>query len=996
MGNRESYVRTTGRVLGISAMLGFLVVAVILGRLNTKRFEKRLVTHTQEHLQTIAKAEGQHIEKRLVGACNELKVLAENPRVKEALLNGWTDKDGPVVDGYFPEKLVYRHLGEHFSSLYRLDNKGTVQIRLPWKEGKAGDNYSLKPGVRRVLQDHRPYVSGLFKTDSGLNCISICVPVFEERQFIGVLRSLINLDVIHACLKDSDIGTKGYAWMIDGNGVVISYPETKYVGKDLATALKADFPSCDWSELQDIAKRMTQGEAGTGLYCSISPKDGKLEDTDKLTAFVPLRVMNQRWSLSVVVDDDEVSGPVQDHARNVAAGVALLLLTYLGAGTWFYKVQKDKARLRTEAESAKTLRSANNALNQEIAERKKAEKELYRSEIKSRAALEHSPVCTKIVDLDLNLQYMSRAGIEGLGIDDITDFYGKPYPFDFYPESFRTEMTQNLKRAKEMEEIITQEASVVDTKGNELWFHSTIVPVNDDQGQMDYLVVVSSDTTERKRAEVTLKSAAQAAQSANIAKSRFLANMSHEIRTPMNAILGFSNLLAEADLSQEQTEDINIIRESGKNLLNLIDDILDFSKIEAGQLAVEIIDCSLGRLLNSLESIMKPQALQKSLDFKIIDGDNLPACIKTDPHRLQQCLVNLTNNALKFTDQGHVHMKVSAQEDNGKHFVRFDVEDTGIGVPEDRQEEIFSAFTQADGSTTRKYGGTGLGLTVTKQLVKLLGGVLSLTSEPGRGSVFSLTIPTGVDITGQALLDRHSRSGAEEEESGEIAPLKFSGQVLVVEDVKTNRTLMEMMLAKMGLETATAEDGRQALQKALSQSFDLILMDMQMPRMNGYEATRALKEQGHKTPVVALTANAMKGDEQACMEAGCDGYLSKPVGQKDLVRIAEKWLSPQTVAADDLPCEDASSRKSNCWEFKKCGREPGGSKVSELGVCSAAKETACDGINGGKNAGRYCWRVAGTFCGGKPQGTYAKKLPDCIECDFYKQVQDQHSSAFVS
>jgi len=381
-------------------------------------------------------------------------------------------------------------------------------------------------------------------------------------------------------------------------------------------------------------------------------------------------------------------------------------------------------------------------------------------------------------------------------------------------------------------------------------------------------------------------------------KSQFLANMSHEIRTPMNAIVGFSYLLAGEDLTSEQKDEVHVIQESAQNLLNLINDILDFSKIEAGQLDIQMADSSLAKLLNSIESMMKAEACEKSLDFQIIADKDVPARLHSDPFRVRQCLINLVNNALKFTNQGYVHLKVSLQQENDQHSIRFDVEDTGIGIPKDRQAAVFESFTQADGSTTRKYGGTGLGLTVTKQLVELLGGELTLTSEAGIGSAFSLVIPVGMDIAGQPLLDRDIVPDQEEvEESLQADMTKLSGRVLVAEDVEGNQKLMQLMLSKLGLEVDIAEDGVQAVQMATSQSFDLVFMDIQMPHMNGYDATAALKRQGYKTPIVALTANAMKGDDVKCLEAGCDGYLAKPIDHRKLQRIVAQYLAAKPDVA---------------------------------------------------------------------------------------------------
>lgn len=430
--------------------------------------------------------------------------------------------------------------------------------------------------------------------------------------------------------------------------------------------------------------------------------------------------------------------------------------------------------------------------------------------------------------------------------------------------------------------------------GNEIapWLEVCIEPLRIDG--KPHVIVVIGNITERRLAYE--------------AKSQFLANMSHEIRTPMNAIMGFSDILAGEKLTGDQIEYVNTIRNSGKHLLRVIDDILDFSKIEAGKLEVELTDCSLGEVLAGIESLATFRAKDNHLEFKINASKDLPAQIHTDTARLTQCLINLVNNAIKFTHKGHVYVNVSLEERDKQPYVRFDVEDTGIGIPLEKQKKIFESFTQADESHTRKYGGTGLGLTITRQLAGLLGGELSLTSEEGKGSVFSLVLPAGVDVAKEPALGSLSISGDTDADKGKMERYAFSGHVLVAEDVKTNQMLTELLLKQMGLEVTIASDGKEAVDKALARKFDLILMDIHMPNMNGYEATKSLRAEGITTPIIALTADAMKGDDKKCIEAGCDDYLAKPVSRKELLQKIRKYLASEQQRTTEPADSQANGR----------------------------------------------------------------------------------------
>ena len=408
-----------------------------------------------------------------------------------------------------------------------------------------------------------------------------------------------------------------------------------------------------------------------------------------------------------------------------------------------------------------------------------------------------------------------------------------------------------------------------------------------------------------EKAELMAKEALDASK----AKSEFLANMSHEIRTPLNAVLGFADVLSDEELTEQQHGYLNTIMEGGRNLLDLINDILDFSKIEAGKLETETSVFSLGEILGNIDSLLRPEAIKKNLKFEILQCTMLPSAIRSDSARLRQCLINLVGNAIKFTEEGHVYVNDSLEcddDNDDKPYIRFDIEDTGIGIDPEKQQLIFDSFSQVDYSSTRKFGGTGLGLAITKRLTELLEGELTLVSEFGRGSVFSLRIPANIDIKKQEMLDKYNSVKQLNDESKSYIPSDFSGRVLIAEDNPSNLILVKLLLEKAGCEVETAVDGLEAINKSKEQELDLIIMDMQMPNMNGYKAVAALRKMGAKVPIIAVTANAMTGDEEKCIEAGCDEYLAKPVNHRELLKTIGKYLP----AKEPISIDTADPAKS--------------------------------------------------------------------------------------
>ena len=409
------------------------------------------------------------------------------------------------------------------------------------------------------------------------------------------------------------------------------------------------------------------------------------------------------------------------------------------------------------------------------------------------------------------------------------------------------------------------------------------------------------------------------AEQASRAKSAFLANMSHEIRTPMTAILGYADTMLEPDQTLSDRQDcLQTIRRNARHLLELINDILDLSKIEADKMTLENVPTDLPRLLSDVVSLVRPKAVEKALSFSFEVSGPIPRQIQTDPLRLRQVLLNLLGNAVKFTSKGEVRLRVACENDGPDGQLLFDVHDTGIGISAEQMSRLFQPFSQADDSTTRRFGGSGLGLTISKRLALLLGGEVTAQSAPGQGSTFTVSIPVR-DLDGASMIEDVTEAVLPKPPDDRLLQTwQLHGRVLLVEDGPDNQRLICMHLRRAGLDVAVAENGREGVDVTLAaeasgRPFELILMDMQMPELDGYGATSELRRRGYQRPIVALTAHAMAEDRDKCLAAGCTDYLSKPVERNLLLSKVAAHLrqeTPQEPAASGSPAPRRQALRS--------------------------------------------------------------------------------------
>jgi PAS domain S-box-containing protein len=748
----------------------------------------------------------------------------------------------------------YNNHSDQIEAISVLDSKGVLIYTFPLNLSATGQDISDQAHVKSVIETHKPTVSDVFTSVQGYKTIAYHIPIIKDNEYMGSIAILIPLDKLGArFVENIKTGETGYGWMISEDGIELFNPLDNHSGQSVYSTYKS-FPFV----LELINRSLLETEGTSICYFSQTENKNK-EPVKTLAAFYRIPLDNTFWTIIIFTPEKEVYSTLKSFQNRLFI-IFFLFITMMI--TYYFLSFKASSILKEEKK------------------RKALEVILRDSERRFRIMFELSPAGIILINekgtiIEVNSSFCETIGYsrEEIILKNISLFTSPDKEGDVERNMTRVLSGETLKH--EVTNFRKDGSKCV------IALYETMIVLPDGQPG---ILSVSNDITEKRRVQLELISAKEKAEESDKLKSTFLASISHELRTPLNAIIGFSNLIAEYSKDEDTVTNSKIILNSGQHLLSLVEDVFDTTMIETGQIKIinEIIDII--PVLKEVRNIIYGESLRENkTGIEIIlniDQAINKKFLLTDSRRLKQALINLLRNAVKFTQEGYIEFGYTEIDKDDKKYLQFYVKDTGIGIDIKYHDVIFNIFRQIDNSNTRKYGGTGIGLSIAKKIVNMLGGEIWVESDPGKGSV---TIPS---LT--------------EEEQKEFVTLNletennFTGKtILIAEDDALSFEFLRLVFKNMNIRVLWAKNGNEVINHCENDpSINLVLMDLKMPQLNGFEATRRLKKIRPELPVIAQTAYATMADKEEALKSGCNEYLSKPLQILQLKNLINKYLSP--------------------------------------------------------------------------------------------------------
>jgi PAS domain S-box-containing protein len=751
----------------------------------------------------------------------------------------------------------YNNHSDQIEAITVVDANGILKFTFPYNQSVIGQDISNQKHVKAVIETHKPIVSDVFTSVQGGRAIAYHIPIISGNEYKGSLAILIPIDKLgKRFIETIKTGETGYGWMISETGIELFDPRPGHTGKSIKETYNKNQSVLDLFDKTLIEKKGT-------TICYIKDTTAVHEETIKsFASYFRVPLGNTFWTILIFTPEMEAFATLASFRNRL---LILFSLIFIVIGTYFYFALKASSIL-TEEKKRKTV-----------------EKILRESENRFRTIFELSPAGMILIDKKGTIIEVNTSFCEILGYSR-KEIIGENIRLFASPET-DNEIENNISAILSGKTII-HEVKNIRKDGTFCLVELYETKINLPNGTPGILSV-SNDITEKKRSQMELIDAKEKAEESDKLKSSFLANMSHELRTPLNAIIGFSGFMIDSGPDENTILYSQTILKSGQHLLCLVEDIFDTAIIETGQIKINIEKADIVSVLEEVKDIIHGEKLRENktgvelilnLD-RVVNQNHL----MTDIRKLKQVLLNLLRNALKFTDKGYIEFGFTEIKDAVNNCFQFYVKDTGIGIDKKYHDAIFTIFRQIDDTHTRKFGGMGIGLSIAKKTVEKLGGKIWVESEPNKGSVFYFTIP--------ALPDNNEKDIKSEDKVLSMIKNYEGKTILIAEDEKSNFDFLKILFTRMNIRVLWAKDGQEAVDLCeIDPSINLVLMDIKMPLLDGYEATKLIKNKRPELPIIAQTAYAMISDKLEADKAGCDGYLSKPIKINLLTEILENYL----------------------------------------------------------------------------------------------------------